>query len=165
MASTLSIFVRGLDRLCAEAVSLGRWLALPVTVLLFVQWPLRDLVQAYSREANDLGQWLFALFVAISMIAATRGRVHLAADAFAKRYAAETRLRIKRAAILLVVLPWAGFVLVTGWPLVRSSVLVLESFPETNNPGYFIIKIAVMLLAFLIAAQGIVSFFSRDPSA
>ncbi len=29
-------------------------LVLPVSLLLFLQWPLRDLVHAGSREANDL---------------------------------------------------------------------------------------------------------------
>jgi hypothetical protein len=47
--------IRWVDRAVAAVVSLGRWLALPVVVLLFLQWPLRDAVQAWSREANDLG--------------------------------------------------------------------------------------------------------------
>ena len=59
-----SRIVSSLDRLIAGVVSLGGLLALPVVLLLFLQWPLRDLVRAYSREANDLGQWLFALYVA-----------------------------------------------------------------------------------------------------
>jgi len=28
-------------------------LVLPLALLLFAQWPLRDLVQAHSRQAND----------------------------------------------------------------------------------------------------------------
>ncbi|MBF9234117.1 TRAP transporter small permease subunit [Microvirga alba] len=165
MASNLSRFTGGMDRVSGAVVSLGRWLALPVMTLLFIQWPLRDFVKAYSREANDLGQWLFAIFVAVSVTAATRARAHLAADAFAKRYSPDTRLRIKRVAIVFVLMPWAGFVLVTGWPLAWSSLLALESFSETNNPGYFLIKAAVMLLALLMMIQGIVSFCSRDPGA
>src|SRR5437762_900472 len=46
------------------------WVALPLALLLFAQWPLRDLVQAYSREANDLGQLLFAAYVAVAVAVA-----------------------------------------------------------------------------------------------
>ena len=54
-----------------------KWLVVPLSLLLFLQWPLRELVHGYSREANDLGQWLFALYVASSVTAATRRRLPL----------------------------------------------------------------------------------------
>ena len=57
---------RTLDRLFRAAA----WLALPVALLLFLQWPLRDLARTGSREANDLAQWLFALHVAVAVTAA-----------------------------------------------------------------------------------------------
>ena len=60
-----------LDRALALATAAARHLALPLSLLLFLQWPLRDLVRSYSREANDLGQWIFALYVAASVTAAT----------------------------------------------------------------------------------------------
>ena len=61
-----------LDRLVESVLAAAKWLALPIVTLLFLQWPLRDLARAYSREANDLGQWLFAIYVAASITAATR---------------------------------------------------------------------------------------------
>ena len=104
--------IRSLDRAVAAIVALGRWLVIPVVLLLFLQWPLRDLVRAYSRQANDVGQWTFALVVAVAVTAATRARAHLAADAFALRYAPAARRRIEQAAALLVLIPWALFLLV-----------------------------------------------------
>src|SRR5262249_28760821 len=68
--------IGGLDRLVAAILSGGRWLLLPVVLLLFLQWPLRDLVRAWSRDANDLGPWLFALYVAMGFTAATRADTH-----------------------------------------------------------------------------------------
>ena len=47
-----------LDRLIAGLLRLAGWLVLPIVVLLFLQWPLRDIFRVYSREANDLGQWI-----------------------------------------------------------------------------------------------------------
>lgn len=80
-----SRLISGLDRLVAAILAAGQWLLLPVVALLFPQWPLRDIVRARSRDANDLGQWLFALHVATAFTAATHAHTHLAADALARR--------------------------------------------------------------------------------
>ena len=145
--------IGGLDRLVAVILSGGKWLLLPVVALLFLQWPLRDVVRGWSREANDLGQWLFALYVAMAFTAATRAHTHLAADALARRYGQATRAWIARLGNLLALLPWALFVVIGGARLVTLSLSSLESFPDTNNPGYFIIKLALWLLAGLILMQ------------
>jgi TRAP-type mannitol/chloroaromatic compound transport system permease small subunit len=144
-----------LDRLVRATISAGQWLVLPVLVLLFAQWPLRDLLRAYSREANDLGQIFFALYVAIALSAATRAGTHLAADALARRYSARVRLRLARLGALLGLLPWGIFMLFAGRKIVWWSFAQLESFPDTDNPGYFLIKGAMALLALLVIAQAI----------
>ena len=159
--------LRLIDRHIATVLAGVRWLALPVTVLLFLQWPLREIIKAYSREANDLGQWLFAIFVAASVVAATRARAHLATDALAQSYAAATRARLAIVGLLLALLPWATFVLWASAPMVRGSMLGLERFPDTGNPGYFILKLALWLLMGLVVLQGLVDFgrwVARDRS-
>lgn len=139
---------RTLDRLLRAAA----WLALPVALLLFLQWPLRDLARAGSREANDLAQWLFALHVAVAVTAATRAGVHLAAEGVARRWGDSARSWLRRAGAGLVLLPWALFTLITAWPMVAQSVRGLEAFAETANPGYFLVKAAVWLMALLVGA-------------
>jgi TRAP-type mannitol/chloroaromatic compound transport system permease small subunit len=148
-----SRLIGGLDRLVAAILGAGQWLLLPVVALLFLQWPLRDIVRAWSRDANDLGQWLFALYVAMAFTAATRAHMHLAADALARHYPEKARAWIARLGALLGLLPWALFVILGGANLVVSSLRALEAFPDTFNPGYFIIKLAIWLLAGLILAQ------------
>ena len=144
-----------LDRLLAIITSAAVALVLPVSFLLCVQWPLRELVQAYSREANDLAQWLFALYVSVAITYATRTRSHLAADALARRYRPLIRARLARIASLLVLLPWSAFILYAAWPALVQSVAQLEAFPETFNPGYFLIKASVWLLALLVLLQAL----------
>jgi TRAP-type mannitol/chloroaromatic compound transport system permease small subunit len=145
-----------LDRCVEWILAAAKWLALPIVAALFLQWPLRDIVGAYSRETNDLGQWIFALYVAVAITAATRSRTHLAADVLARRYPAQWRERLSRLGILLGLAPWAIFVLATSRNIVVSSVLQLEQFPETYNPGYYLIKIALWLLALLVLLQGLI---------
>jgi TRAP-type C4-dicarboxylate transport system permease small subunit len=145
-----------IDRSIALLIASGRWLVLPVSALLFAQWPLRDLVHAYSTDANDLAQWLFALYVSLAVTYATRERVHLATDTLAHRYSPTTRARISRVAALVCVAPWSLFILISSASLVWRSVRQLELFPETYSPGYFIIKLSMWLLALLALVQALV---------
>ena len=143
------------DQGLANLILLGRWLVLPVSLLLFAQWPLRDLVHAYSSSANDLAHWLFALYVSLAMTYATRERGHLAADVIARRYSAATRDLVARLGALCCVLPWSLFFLIASWPMVLQSVRQLEEFPETYNPGYFLIKVSAWFLALLALLQAL----------
>jgi TRAP-type mannitol/chloroaromatic compound transport system permease small subunit len=155
----LTTFRRGLDRLIGQIVAAAKWLALPLIVLLFLQWPLRELLGSYSREANDLGQVTFALFVAVSVTAATRAGTHLAADLLARRYSARTRRRLDQAGSAIGLLPWALFVLIAGKTTVLSSLRDLESFQDSGNPGYFLVRLALWLMAALILGQSLVDIF------
>lgn len=148
-----------LDRTLRRLVAASSVLVLPVSLLLFLQWPLREWLQAYSREANDLAQLLFALYVSIAITAATRHHAHLAADAFARRYQGVVRFWLARLGALFVLIPWSMFVIYAAWPSVAQSVRQLEGFPETFTPGYFIIKLALLLLALLTLVQGVVDVF------
>lgn len=143
------------DRLLGRIVGAGRWLVFAVTLLLFLQWPLRDLLQAYSREANDLAQWLFALYVSMAVPYATRAGTHLAADSLGHRLPQALRARLNSLGALLVLVPWSLFILVTGWGMVSRSVLQLETFPDTFNPGYFVVKASAWLMALLTLAQAL----------
>ena len=146
-----------LDRFVAAVLAAAKWLALPVATLLFLQWPLRSMLGAYSREANDLGQWLFALYVAASITAATRAKTHLAATILSRHYSGAWRAGLARAGVLLGLIPWSLIVLVTSRQLVAFSVFDLERFPDTFNPGYFIIKLALWLLALLMLIEGVIA--------
>jgi TRAP-type mannitol/chloroaromatic compound transport system permease small subunit len=156
--------LRGLDRLIGQLVAAAEWLALPLIALLFLQWPLRDVVRVFSREANDLGQVVFAFFVAASVTAATRAKTHLAADFLARHYGVRVRQRLHQLGTIAGLLPWALFVLIAGRATVVSSVHDLEAFQDSGNPGYFLIKLALWVMALLILGQSAVDIF-RGPSA
>ena len=155
--SDVSPMIRFLDQFVETVLAAAKWLALPVVVLLFLQWPLRSLVGAYSTQANDLGQWLFALYVAASITAATRAETHLAADTLARRYSDVWRERLQRAGALVSLIPWSFIVLWTSRQIVLNSIAQLERFPDTFDPGYFVIKAALWLLALLILIEGVIT--------
>ncbi len=156
-------WLRRADRAVEVAIAAGQWLVLPVSLLLFAQWPLRDLVHAYALQANDLAQWMFALYVSLALTFATRQRTHLAADAFAQRYSPAVRSRIAAIGGFLCVAPWSLFILLVSAPAVWQSVRGFEEFPETYDPGYFIIKAATWLLALLALAQAALGLRRSEP--
>ncbi len=128
-------------------------LALLITALLFAQWPLRDGVGAWSTQANDLAQWLFALYVVFAVHHAGQRGGHLVARPDLVHNATQAQSVWRRIGAPLCVLPWALFILIASVAPVVQSISQLERFPETNNPGYFIVKLALVLMAALLAAQ------------
>ncbi|HMC14879.1 MAG TPA: TRAP transporter small permease subunit [Albitalea sp.] len=149
-----------LTRLLDRIANAGSLLVLPLALLLFLQWPLRDAVGAGSRPANDMAQWLFALYVAVALRHATRWRTHIAADTLAARYPLHVRRAIERFGHALAVLPFALFVLASAAPVAWNALRTLEAFPDTLNPGYFIVKLSAWLLALLMALQALAELFT-----
>jgi TRAP-type mannitol/chloroaromatic compound transport system permease small subunit len=149
-------WLHALDRLIGRIISIAQWLALPLVSLLFLQWPLRDIIHCCSRDANDLGQWIFAIYVAVSMTAATRAGTHLSADLMAQRYSSRSRALLNRFGMTIGLVPWALFLLITSKDTVFNSIRGLELFPDTFNPGYFIVKLALWVIALLVLAQAVV---------
>jgi hypothetical protein len=129
-------------------------LVIGLCLLLFVQWPLRDWIQAYSRQANDVGQIFFALYASVSITAASLTKHHLAI-AHQHSKAAQVRAAWRSWALLLCVGPWALFLIWTAVPQMLVSVAQLESFGEGNTPGYFILRIALVLLGFLVLVEAV----------
>jgi TRAP-type C4-dicarboxylate transport system permease small subunit len=161
VSSAASSASRVLDR----ASSLGAWLVLPLALLLFAQWPLRDLVGAWSRQANDIAQWLFALYVALALRETTRRHAHLSAGLLVARYPPRWRERLARFGEPLAVLPFALYVLVTSALPTWRSIVGLEAFPDTFNPLYFVIRASAWLLALLMALQALLACAGDEPGA
>lgn len=135
-------------------ISLTAWLVLPLALLLFAQWPLRDWLQAYSRQANDVAQIVFALYAAVAITAASRSKSHLALTKHTQS-AINLIANWKAWALLLCVAPWALFLLWTAFPQMLASVTGLESFSEGLTPGYFVLRIALVLLALLVLVEAV----------
>jgi hypothetical protein len=53
----------------------------------------------------------------------------------------------------LALAPWALWIVVAATPIIVRSLTHLERFPETGNPGYFIIKLSLWVLALGVLAS------------
>jgi TRAP-type C4-dicarboxylate transport system permease small subunit len=123
---------------------------------LFLQWPLRDIVRGWSTEANDPAQIVFAFYVAVAFSAVTRAGTHLAADTLARRYSAAARRRITQIVTAFAILPWGVLLPVTGYGMIVTALQLVEIFRETRNPGHFMIKLAVGLMALMVIARSLI---------
>ena len=150
-------------------------LAVPLALLLFAQWPLRELVQAYSRQTNDWAQIVFAVYVAVAITAASRANTHLAAARFTegldKNFPAPgeavritagvpgastaTTSRWQAWALAACLAPWAAFTLWAAAPQIRASLTSFEKFGDTLTPGFFLIKVALGLMLLLILVDAL----------
>jgi hypothetical protein len=151
--------------------------ALVLALLLCLQWPLRDWVQAHSRTANDLGQIVFALYMSVAITVASLGGAHLAAQshlqsqhntdvAFKSFNNKPSRTLFKlsdnarRWLYAACVLPWALYLLSTAFLPALHAVLRWERFPETSTAGYWLLHIAVCVLALGATLFALRSLFS-----
>ncbi len=84
----------------------------------------------------------------------------------ARRYPDKVREWLWRGACLVIVIPASLFVLWSGAGGTWSSIAQMEHFPETMNPGYFLVRIAAFVLAALMLVQAVLDLFSarRAPS-
>ncbi|MEO7106909.1 MAG: C4-dicarboxylate ABC transporter substrate-binding protein [Rhodoferax sp.] len=135
-------------------IRMGSLLVVPLALLLFAQWPLRDWVQAHSSVANDVAQIVFAVYAAVAITAASRSKSHLAL-AMHKHSATTVVASWRTWALLVCVAPWATFLLWTAWPQMWESIKAQEIFSEGLTPGYFVVRIALVLLALLVLVDAV----------
>ena len=138
-----------------------KWLVLAIIILLFMQWPLRDVMQGWSREANDLGQWMFALYVAASITKASRDDAHFHSKGLGIWLSPAHKILLRKIGLILGLIPWAGFILWSGMPMLLRSIVQAERFPDTANPFYFMIRLSLFLMALLIVMQGMIDLLPR----
>jgi TRAP-type mannitol/chloroaromatic compound transport system permease small subunit len=129
------------------------WLVLLIVLLLFAQLPLREWIGRYHLLANDFGQiahaWVFCIGIAYAM----RWDGHVRMDLFYQRMRPRTRAAVNLFGNVAFVAPWAIFIFWQSLAMAQRSVLQLESFPDTFNPGYWLFKVLLVLAPALILIQ------------
>jgi TRAP-type mannitol/chloroaromatic compound transport system permease small subunit len=152
------IFARAADALGNLVDRVGRWaawLCLPLIVLLFLQLPLRQIVHAGNNTDNDIGQVIFAAFFMLGIPFAMRRDAHVRVDIFYQRLTVRQRAGIDLIGTVLFLLPWLAII---GWyslPIVLNSLFEMEKFAETYTPGYFVLKLQLLLFVALVGLQAI----------
>jgi TRAP-type mannitol/chloroaromatic compound transport system permease small subunit len=142
---------RGLERALA--------LLLPLLVIGAVALCFGLVVARYglgrgSIAAQEAMQWLHALAFMLGAGWALRHGRHVRVDALSARFSARTRARIEALGHVLLLLPFAGFLLWISLDYVAASWQMREASREPGGlPGLFLLKAAIPLAAWLLAVE------------
>lgn len=121
------------------------FLALPIVLLvvfLWAQWPMRVFASGNPRLINDMGQIAFAYFWVMAFAIACLSQSHLQIS----NNAAPTKKGRRAWTGFVLSLPWAIFLVYSAWPLLINSWHENEKFPDSYSPGFYLIKLALILL-------------------
>jgi TRAP-type mannitol/chloroaromatic compound transport system permease small subunit len=154
-------FARAADAVVDAVGRIGAWLVLFVVVALFGQLPLREWIGSGHILANDFGQIAHAAVFMLGVAYAMRWDGHVRLDVLYHRMSRRARLLVDLAGTLFFVVPWIGIVLVYSWATTMRSVAVLEKFPETWSPGYWLFKVLLLAFGVLVLLQAL-GHIARD---
>lgn len=118
----------------------GAWLVVPLVLLLAAQWPLREWIHAHARTANDFGQIVFGLYVALALGHATSHHAHL-------RAMTQAQNKWPRMFGHSIVLLWSAGIFAAALLPAWRATLAHEHFTEGMSPGYFLLRWALVALA------------------
>ena len=148
LAGRLESWVDGFARTAA-------WLVLAVVFLLFVQNPLREYVGRGQFVANDMGQLTHAAVFMIGVAYAWRWDRQVRVDLFYRNMSTRARAVVNLSGTAFLLLPWLALVAWSEVPTAVQSVKLVESFPETGSPGFFVMNLVVLVFLALVALQSI----------
>lgn len=142
---------RGLERALALLLPL---LAIGVVALCFGLVVARYGLGRGSIAVQEAMQWLHALAFMLGAGWALRHGRHVRVDALSARFSARTRARIEALGHVLLLLPFAGFLLWVSLDYVAASWQMREASREPGGlPGLFLLKAAIPLAAWLLAVE------------
>ena len=171
-----SALLDALDRLASAieaAVDLvGRvtaWLVLAVVFLLFVQNPLREYLGYGQFLTNDMGQLSHAAVFMIGVAYAWLWDRQVRVDLFYRTMSPRAKALVNLLGTVFLLLPWLALVTWDAVPSAIDSARLLERFPETGSPGFFVMKAVVVVFAAMMTLQALAVIARsvavlRDPS-
>ncbi len=131
------------------------WLVLVVVLLLFLQLPLRELVGVGYITANDVGQLVHAAVFMIGVPYCLRWNQHVRMDLLYRRMNPRRQALVDLIGCLFLLMPWTVITAVYSVPMVLRSLAVRERFPETFTPGYFLLRLLLLVFTALLALQAV----------
>ncbi len=130
------------------------WLVLAVVVLVWVQNPLRELRLGGDILANDMGQLAHAAVFMIGAGYAWRWQSLVRVDILFQRVGPRTQAMVNLVGVFLLLLPWLAMVAWVSLPLALAALRIRETFPDTGNPGHFLMKVLLLAFVALVGLQG-----------
>ena len=116
-----------------------------------------------------MGQLSHAVVFMIGVAYAWRWDRQVRVDLFYRGMGARAKAIVNLLGTAFLLLPWLAIVIWEAVPDAIDSVRLLERFPETGSPGFFVMKSLVVAFAAMMILQGVAVIARsivviRDPS-
>ena len=169
MLDALERFADGIETLVDRIGRGVAWLVLAAVFLLFVQNPLREYVGRGQFFANDMGQLAHAAVFMVGAGYAWRWDRQVRVDLLYRNLGPRAKAVVNLLGTAFLLLPWLALVTWDAVPTVIDSVKVVERFPESGSPGFFVFKSLLLAFAATLGLQAVAVMTRsivviRDPS-
>ena len=146
-------FIDALSDWTGRAVS---WLTLGMVLVTFAVVVLRYLFDTGWIAVQEAITFMHALVFLLGAAYTLRHNGHVRVDIVYRKLAARGRAWVDLFGSLFLLLPMSLFILWISWDYVASSWALLEGSREAGGlPGVFLLKSAILLMAGLLALQGL----------
>ena len=113
-------------------------------------------------QLQNLASYTFAIFMIFSLPVCLGRDGHVRVEVLSERLSPGYRIWAEGLALVLLLIPLFGLIIVAYWPHISYSWLIRERALETGGlPGLFLVKTALPLAAFLMIIQGVSAFFRK----
>ena len=102
-----------------------------------------------------MGQLAHAAVFMIGVAYAWRWDRQVRVDLFYRRMSARQRAIVNLFGTVFLLLPWLAVVAWDAVPTVLLSVQIVERFPESGSPGYFLLKSLLLAFAATMTLQAV----------
>lgn len=151
--TALQVLADRLERVVDYVGRTAAWLVLAVVFLLFLQNPLRELVGRGQFVANDMGQLSHAAVFMLGVAYAWRWDRQVRVDLLYGRMGERGRAAVNLLGTAFLLLPWLALVAWDAVPSAWQSWQLLERFPESSSPGFFVMKSIIVAFVLLLGLQ------------
>ena len=136
---------------------LGSWLLPVMIAVLFLVVLLRYVFNIGWIGLQESVLWLHAAAFLLTAAWTLADDAHVRVDVFYHRFSRRARRRVNRLGTLMLLLPFAGFMLYASVPYVLRSWQIGEaSFEAGGLPAIYLLKTLLPIAALLLLLQGLI---------
>jgi len=144
-------------RLVRSCGQLGSWLLPLMIAVLFLVVLLRYVFNIGWIGLQESVLWLHAAVFLLSAAWTLAEDGHVRVDVFYHRFSRRTQQRVNLLGTLLLLMPFAGFMLYASVPYVMRSWKISESSFEAGGlPAVYLLKTLLPIAAMLLLLQGLI---------
>lgn len=143
----------------------GSWLALLMVLAMFLIVLLRYVFQIGSIALQESIMYINALIFTVGVGYTLKEQGHVRVDVFYTRFNSRTKTIVDMIGCTIFLFLTTGFILWASWDYVGVSWRILEGSPESSGlPFVYLLKTTILLIATLLAIQGIAEFIKSFKS-